>query len=294
MMTADVQWEKCSVDPSDPCVFEPAGDYRDDSGKVGRVQLLRCASCGVGVSYPPLENVAFLYDDRTSQDFQPKTNALAALIKSVAFRRQAKALLRQIPDPKPARVLDFGCGSGLFTRCLGDLLASSEVVGSDFHDVPPPSLVDRPYRSMAALDALKGSFDLVMAMHVLEHDDDVSGLLRSIVSMARPGGMVIIEVPNIDCVWAGIFGRAWDAWYFPFHRTHFSRKALRGLMQSEGLTILGEMDVTVPTMGRSLSNLVGGNKGFFFLLAGIALHPLQWALERVTCRPSSLRIIARR
>ncbi len=50
----------------------------------------------------------------------------------------------------------------------------------------------------------------------------------------------------------------------------------------------------VPTMGRSLSNVFGGNKGLFWLLAGIAAHPVQWIGEKLSGRPSALRIVLRR
>jgi SAM-dependent methyltransferase len=242
---------------------------------------------------PPLADVAFLYEDRGSQDFQPQTSRLAHLIKTIAFRRQARGLLRDA-GVRPQRLLDFGCGSGLFTRCLGDVVEGASVTGSDFHAVPPPDLAGRSYVPMDRLDEVEGSFDLVLAMHVLEHDDDVAGLLDKIARMARPGGTVVIEVPNIDCVWTGLLGKAWDAWYLPFHRTHFSRASLEAAIERGGLEIVRTIDACVPTMGRSLANAVGASNSLPVLLAGIALHPVQWMGEKLTGRPSALRIVARR
>ncbi|MEY2942706.1 MAG: hypothetical protein RLY97_720 [Pseudomonadota bacterium] len=242
---------------------------------------------------PQLADVAFLYDNRASQDFQPNNAGLAYQIKQIAFRRQAQTLLVQLPD-KPHDVLDFGCGSGQFTRCLGDVMLDGSVTGSDFHRDAPADLADRPYVAMANLPEHTDRFDLVLAMHVLEHDDDALGLCQRIAAMARKDGLVVLEVPNVDCCWAGIFGADWDAWYLPYHRSHFSATSLKALAENAGLEILALHPVCVPTMGRSLANMLKMRSGLVFLLAGIALHPLQWLGEKLTSRPSAWRLIARR
>lgn len=275
------------------CDFNSLGAYEDLSGKVGHIEVLQCRDCGIGITMPPIPDVSFLYEGRESQDFQQNSSGVAHAIKRIAFRRQAQTLLRQIGF-RPSRTLDFGCGSGLFTRCLGDCLAGELVTGSDFDAAPPPDLAGRSYLSAANLDAHKGSFDVVLAMHVLEHADDAAALLHLIASMARPGGTIVIEVPNVQCVWTLIFKKAWDAWYVPFHRSHFSRLALRNLVETEGFTVLAEIDSCVPTIGRSLSNLFGGDKGLAWLLVGIAAHPIQWVVEKMSRRPSALRIIIRK
>lgn len=279
--------------PDGRCSFVSLGPFADRSGKVGEVEVLQCCHCKLAVTLPPLPDVAFLYDGRESQDFQPNTTGLAHAIKDMAFKRQARALLAQVPDT-PSRVLDFGCGSGQFTRCLGELLPGAEVVGSDFHSEPPVALAGRPYRAIGDLGELADSFDLVTAFHVLEHDDDAAGLLARIVAMARPGGTVVLEVPNVECVWGRVLGPAWDAWYVPFHRTHFSRASLERLVAAGGLETLAVHQAVVPSMGRSLANMAGMGNSLPFLLAGIALHPVQLAGEKLTGQPSAWRVIARR
>jgi hypothetical protein len=79
------------------CSFESLGASEDRSGKVGETEVLRCRHCGIGVTMPPLLDVAFLYEGRESDDFQPQTRGLATAIKRLAFRRQVRQLLRQRP-----------------------------------------------------------------------------------------------------------------------------------------------------------------------------------------------------
>ena len=129
-------------------------------------------------------------------------------------------------------------------------------------------------------------------MHVLEHDDDAAGLLATIAGYACQGGTVIIEVPNVDCVWSKWFGKFWDAWYLPYHRQHFTRGSLIKLMQRTGLEIQSVHGVSVPTMGRTFANMFGRPNNLFWLLLGIIGHPIQLMGEALTRRPSAIRVIA--
>ena len=72
------------------------------------------------------------------------------------------------------------------------------------------------------------------------------------------------------------------------------REFLEIFFGREGYAVTALLPVCVPTMGRSLSNLAGGNKGLGWLLLGIAAHPLQWAGEKLSGRPSALRMILRK
>lgn len=292
LKTATNPAAQCAARPDHPCDLGVAEAHPDRSGLVGPVSVLRCLHCGMGLTDPPLSDVAFLYEGRESQDFQPLSTGLARLIKILAFTRDARRLLEQVGQA-PKKALDFGCGSGLFTRCMGDLIPAGSVIGSDFDPTPPTDLADRPYLSNDELSRHSGAFDLILAMHVIEHDDDPIGLLRRLKELGSKDCIFVFEVPNIDCVWAPVFGRSWDAWYLPFHRVHFSRTALARVLDRAGFDILRAVDVCIPSMGRSLANRFGLRNTLGVLLVGAALHPLQWVVERFSGRPSALRVIAR-
>jgi SAM-dependent methyltransferase len=282
----------CLGDGSEGCQYVSLGEFLDRSGKLGHVEVVRCRRCGHGISLPPLPDVAFLYETRESQDFQPDAKGLSHTIKDVAFRSQARKLLRQARGAG-GKILDFGCGSGQFTRILGDVVGgASEVFGADMHAEPPAELTGRPYLSPSDLHSRKGSFDMVLALHVLEHDDDATGLLNTISGYARRGGKVVIEVPNVDCMWGKALGKFWDPWYLPYHRHHFTRDSLVGLMQRNGLKVQSVHGITVPSMGRSFANTFGGTNNLFWLLLGILAHPVQVVGERLTGNATAIRVIA--
>lgn len=276
------------------CIQVSLGKFIDRSGSFGEVEVRQCTQCGHAVSYPPIPDVAFLYEGRQSQDYQPDSrNSLSRFIKNIAFRFQARRLLRDVGELE-GRVLDFGCGSGQFTRVLGEVSANLDVVGCDFFPEPPDELDAGSYLSHAELKAAGKAYDGALALHVLEHDDDTSMLVRSIMAPVKQGGLIVIEVPNVDCVWAKVFGRFWDAWYLPYHRHHFSRSSLQQVLVSEGLLVSAIHNVTAPTMGRTLANLFRKKNNIFWVLVGILLHPLQLAGEALTGRRTALRAVCRK
>ena len=253
---------------------------------------MQCRRCHHAVSVPAIPDVRFLYENRQSQDFQPDSRGLVRWIKDIAFHSQARKLLKQL-EVFPNKLLDFGCGSGQFTRVFGEIVSPISVTGSDFFSDPPAELVGRPYVPISKLSALEERFDVVTVMHVLEHDDDATNLLARISRMVAPGGCLVVEVPNVDCLWAKVFGRHWDAWYLPYHRTHFSRNSIIRLLENGGLEVISVHAATVPTMGRTLANIFRSRNNIFWLLLGIALHPVQWLGEKMTGRPTSIRVIAK-
>jgi SAM-dependent methyltransferase len=284
----------CAARKGEPCQQISLGSFLDRSGMMPALEVRQCPDCGHATTLPPLADVRFLYGERESQDYQPDIrNSLSKRIKALAFRFQARKLLAQLPAV-PRTALDFGCGSGQFTSAVSSLSAETLWTASDFFDDRPQELDGCDYVANHALDQRGEQFDLVMALHVLEHDDDSDTLLARISAFAKPGATVVIEVPNVECSWIRVFGRFWDGWYVPFHRHHFSRRSLVETLERGGLEVLAVHGITAPTMGRSMANLFGARNSLFWLLVGIALHPLQLAGELLGGQRTALRAVARK
>lgn len=275
----------CSF-PANPLVSVP-------DAKFGDMQIFRCEHCGHGITTPYLPDVSVLYHGRETQDYQPRDNAIATAIKLFAFRRQVGTMLQQAGFAG-GRILDFGCGSGLYTAAIAACAKESgEVTGLDFFPEPPSQIGSADYLPFARSSQLYHSADLVTCFHVLEHDPEPQKILDQLVALAKPGATVVIEVPHIDCPWRHVFGRYWDNWYLPFHRTHFSRSSLRAAVRQSGLSILDEHAVHIPAIGRSLANVLGVRNNLAMVLVSALGHPVQMLGERVLDGPSALRIIAR-
>lgn len=284
----------CAANPGNPCRTTKKVGFLNRSDIVQEIHVRQCSDCHHAQTFPLMPDVRALYGDRDSQDYQPDIkNSLSRRIKDLAFKRQVKKLTLQLGNPGEA-LLDFGCGSGQFTRVLDEALPDTKVVGSDFFDDPPQELAGKNYLSAEDVGEEQGSFDTVMAMHVLEHDDDTATLLGRIIHPARSGAKIVIEVPNVDCFWISVFGRYWDSWYLPFHRQHFSERSLVAALENGGLEVTETYQITAPTMGRTFANVFGRKNNLFWLILGIALHPIQWLGERLSGQATAIRAIARK
>ena len=133
-------------------------------------------------------------------------------------------------------LLDVGCGSGSF-------LAAASRQGFEVFGMDRSAHAVHAARS-AGIEVRQGAigssiwegrrFDFVTMFHVLEHLPDPRMALKYAVSLLRPGGTLIIQVPNIHSIQARLFGKRWYGLDVPRHLIDFSPKALSHLLQEMG------------------------------------------------------------
>jgi len=114
--------------------------------------------------------------------------------------------LRQMGAFSGERLLDVGCGGGSFTRALG--LDFREVHGidvqEDYLEQFREAVKDDPrfvVSNMSASDMAYPDdfFDTIVTIETLEHVPDLPEATREIVRILRPGGELLITVPNRLC-----------------------------------------------------------------------------------------------
>lgn len=97
--------------------------------------------------------------------------------------------------------LDVGCGAGLLAEPLARL--GAKVTGIDAS--PDVIAVAREHSASVGLEIdyriggvenLKGTFDLVTAMEVIEHVADPGTFLKALSLRLAPGGLLIMSTPN--------------------------------------------------------------------------------------------------
>jgi SAM-dependent methyltransferase len=118
------------------------------------------------------------------------------------FRRVADHLrrFRDVLEPV-GKVLDVGAGSGEFAFLLTEM-------GKQVTGVEPNAGYAAYCREELGLDVRTahlapdlfeaGQFDLIRLNHVLEHLNDPVGYLAMIATWLAPGGLLYVEVPNIE------------------------------------------------------------------------------------------------
>ncbi len=101
-------------------------------------------------------------------------------------------------------VLDFGCGSGLLLPLMAQF--SDRVVGLDI-DVTPSRAFSKHLPFPETVEVFStdkhplssypdNSFDVIIAMDVLEHIDNLDSVLNSFCRFLKPGGFVIVSGPT--------------------------------------------------------------------------------------------------
>ena len=137
-------------------------------------------------------------------------------------------VIRSLALPRPARILDVGCGNGLFFARLG---AFGDVWGIEVDQ----SLLspDSPHRDRIFSEPLGHAryrglhFDLITALDVVEHIEDDRQAIDEMFAMLRPGGKLLVTVPASMKLWDRhdeING----------HYRRYSRRGLRELLSGKG------------------------------------------------------------
>ncbi len=73
--------------------------------------------------------------------------------------------------------------------------------------------------------------------HVLEHLRDPQAALAAVRRLLRPGGEVILGVPNLSCASRWCFGEHWCGWNLPRHLHHFTVKTIKRLLEEAGFDV---------------------------------------------------------
>jgi len=113
-----------------------------------------------------------------------------------------RKLLLELPLPDHGRVLDFGCGCGVFTALLKAVLPKWEVYGIDISsaavEIAACKLPDCSFHLLSECNRLHGTFDLIFSHHVLEHVSNISETAELLERLLAPGGAMLHILPCAD------------------------------------------------------------------------------------------------
>lgn len=227
-------------------------------------EVWRCPACGLGQTWPildPAELSAAYPHDYTcywqtsrpasglrghlaaslllSQDY-PQTDALPLprwLGRSLA---RARGWTWQPPPPPPGRLLDVGCGSGAYGASLLRLGWQVDGIEPDAAAAARARQAGLSVQVCTANSAVLAptAYDAITVWHTLEHLDDPLAGLRRLQPALRPGGLMLVEVPNVAGLAARLGGAAWLHLDLPRHRFHFTPASLRLCLTLAGFDLL--------------------------------------------------------
>jgi SAM-dependent methyltransferase len=203
-------------------------------GMPGRIVV--CVECGLGRidPLPTDDEIRELYPDAyygaPGQKFEGTVEAVVRLVGARHVRFLASGL------PSGARVLDLGCGRGVLLGALADrgLEVHGVEMSAEAAQGADPRAEIRIASQLRDAGYPAAFFDEVIVWHVLEHLRDPRGTLQEIRRILRPGGRLVVSVPNFTSVQARWAGAAWFHLDVPRHLYHFPVSALRRLLERTG------------------------------------------------------------
>jgi SAM-dependent methyltransferase len=153
--------------------------------------------------------------------------------------------------------LEIGCGTGAFLAYLA-AKGVGRFLGIDHDPALAAVLPDAVRGHFACRDVWEAladpdlaPFDRVVALDVIEHfaPEDGRRLLMAMRAKLRPGGRVVLKMPNAASPW-GLQYQAGDL----THRTAFAPSAIRQLADSAGLDVVAILPQRQGTRRRRLTD----------------------------------------
>ncbi len=309
------------------------------TGEPGRTtyRLVRCRSCGLGYLNPRPDQISigrFYGDDykpfrpRRPQHtgwWGPRRAALKRLVLRDAFnyppplgswRQRLLAALcgpllsphrdshQSIPYHGEGRLLDLGCGSGWFLQRMRE--KGWQVLGVDVSDRAAQEAgqaygIPVHVGTLPHPDVGPETFDVVNMASVLEHVHWPHRVVEGAARALRPGGLLVVSVPNFDSWTLRQFCTACFHLDLPRHLLHFNPVTLRRLLHAHGLEVcelrmMRRVSWMRQTLRTALSQNVPG-RGRRLLLRAACLGPLTSLLTSWTAwtrQADCLLAVARR
>jgi 2-polyprenyl-3-methyl-5-hydroxy-6-metoxy-1,4-benzoquinol methylase len=267
--------------------------------------FVRC-DCGMVYTNPRLNdqaNNAFyngryneVYNER--KFYEPNERTLAIT------RREVRQLLQLIHKYRPERgdFMEVGCG-GEGTFLDEALAAGYSVTGVELNEEccrriasrfgNRVTVVDKPLEQSGIPDR---SYDVVAMRDVLEHIPNPKPFLTEVARVMRPGGILTVQVPNIDgLVYRSVGSR--HACIFGFeHLNYWSSRPMQQVLEKTGFRLLQIKHESTDFTLRQLTGYWFGQpaftsvfkpkRGVMLDLASLGsravLRPLRWFDERLT------------
>ena len=124
------------------------------------------------------------------------------LVNAYDLRRRLEIVFDEMLGPgdlTAQSVLDVGCGSGWFSREAarrGARVTSLDIAMQLLHETRRKVHTERVNADACALPFADASFDMVISSECIEHTLDPRLALREIHRVTRPGGRLLVTVPN--------------------------------------------------------------------------------------------------
>ncbi len=208
--------------------------------------IVQCIDCGLRFTNPRPEaaQLGLYYQSDQYISHSDRSNGLIGslynLVRQYTINQKVK-LINQLNRNQLGRLLDIGCGTGLF-------LAASKKAAWSVQGVEPDAgarqiAEQRTNQSLQPdwqtlpTDAV---YDTITMWHVLEHIPDLRLLLHTVHNHLAESGTYIVAIPNCAADDAVRYGSQWAAYDVPRHLYHFTPDVFQKIANRAGFTVIDQ------------------------------------------------------
>jgi len=181
------RWEEALNQPIPEKVWD---DYKELGDQA--IRLCKCPECGFGRFDPTVQGTKAFYKFITANDYYNND------------KWEFSCAIKDLKTARAKRILDVGCGSGVFLKQLKKSMSNAELFGFDLSGEFLERLEKLGFGMLSNntehLDHTiteNGLFDAITMFQVLEHVGDPVAFLKTYLRLLRPGGLLIVTTPDI-------------------------------------------------------------------------------------------------
>jgi SAM-dependent methyltransferase len=204
--------------------------------------LVKCRNCGI-IYNPDLS----INSQEISNQFYDELNVrhrkrIQSVLRRVAHSRW-QWLIKRIGG-QPGCLLEIGCGTGEFlleAKNAGWQVEGLELSAKFREAAKYWYGFDLQAKELSQANISLETIDVVALLHVFEHLPDPIATLDEIYQILKPGGWLLIIIPNVSSWTDSLFGKASPVLLKQDHLFHYNPKTLHMMVERSKL---GVMDMT--------------------------------------------------
>jgi SAM-dependent methyltransferase len=235
-----------------------------------KYDVYECQGCGLGIThpFPDPEHLANLY---SGENYRDKGRRFIGPIESAIKWLRGGRLRKIEAHATKGHLLDVGCGRGLMLAMAEE--NGWQVTGVEYNDETASHArddlgINMRTGSISDIGFKPASFDAITLWHSLEHMPDAVDVVREAGVLLKPGGLLLISVPNFNSLQSRMSGRHWFHLDVPFHLYHFNTGNLKRLLKCSNMEVVKveHLSIEMGPFGilQSMLNMSGTRHNLFY------------------------------
>lgn len=208
-------------------------------------EIAECAECGFKFT-ANAEEEQYAGKYYQSEEYISHSNTASGLVNRIYHRvrrymlGRKRRLVAKASGLRPGRILDVGTGTGFFLQEMKK--HGWQVTGTE-QNAKARTFASHEFGlnvlpSADLFDLESGTYDAITLWHVLEHLHRLKDYMETFIRLLKPGGRLVIAVPNPASFDAMHYKAFWAAWDVPRHLWHFSPGQMKRFGERYGFRLV--------------------------------------------------------